>query len=90
MQIWEKGKLIDMTVYFNDEVSLVDGEYQISRSYYSKDRVKNLKYTNTVLEGITINEEQVDVGKDGSLSWNKEYARKYHQPILEDFLDRYL
>ena len=43
-QIWEKGKLIDMNVYFNDAISQNDeGQYYVSRSYYSEDRVKSLK-----------------------------------------------
>ena len=88
-QIWEKGKLIDMNVYFNDAISQNDeGQYYVSRSYYSEDRVKSLKYTSEVLEGKILSEEEVTIG-DSSISWNKDVARKYHKPILEAFLDKY-
>ncbi len=96
-QVWEKGELKDMNVYFNDAVEKVDGKYQLSRTYYTKDRVANLGYTNTVLEDIEINDLEVEVSEntvDGqvveSYSWKKEYANKHHQPILEAFLDKYV
>lgn len=92
-QVWENGELKDMTVYFNDGISKVDGKYQITRSYYDEDRISNLGYTSEVLLGKTLSEEEVDVSvSDGveSYSWNSEYAREYHKPILEAFLDKYV
>ena len=94
IQTWKKGELKDMTVYFNDGVEKNDnGKYVISRSYYSEDRVKNLAYTNEVLQGKEIPEEQVDIkinGENQSYSWKMDYARLYHKPILEAFLTKYV
>ena len=92
-QVWEKGSLIDMNVYFNDTVEEVDGKYVITQSYYSEERVSHLNYTNTVLKGQTINEEEMDTIEYGDLQfkvWNKDYAAKRHNPIIEAFLDKYV
>lgn len=92
-QIWEKGELKDMSVYFNDSVEKVGEEYQITRSFYSEERIANLKYTNTVLqETIIPNEDMNFVEWNGSTfaMWKTEAARKLHQPLLEAFLDMYV
>lgn len=92
-QVWENGVLKDMNVYFNDEISEENGKYVVSRTYFTEERVKNLKYTNEVLYGKEIAEEDLTIREntDGtkSISWNKPAARKYHQPILESFLKMY-
>ena len=88
-QVWEKGELKDMNVYFNDEISKVDGSYKVTRSFFSEERVKNLGYTSTVLEGMTIGEDEVkDYG--GIYAWNNDAAMKHHKPLLEAFLDKYV
>ena len=93
-QYWHNGELVDMNVYFNDAVSKNDeGQYFLSRSYYSEERVQHLGYTNEVLEGKILPEEQVQVTIDGenqSYSWKMDYARLYHKPILEAFLNKYV
>ena len=93
-QIWKNGELKDMTVYFNDAISKNDnGEYVVSRSYYSEERIKNLGYTNEVLEGKILPEEQIDIQIDGenqSYSWKADYARLYHKPIMEAFFNKYV
>ena len=89
MQVWEKGELKDMNVYFNDAVSKSDqGQYYVSRSYYSEDRIAFLAHANQIVEGRILDAEEVDDNESG-MSWKKDYARKVHQPILEAFLDRY-
>lgn len=89
-QIWKNGELKDMNVYFNDGIELVDGEYVVTRSYYSKERVEHLGYKAEVLEGKVLPEEQVKVSEGNSISWIADYARLYHKPILESFLDKYV
>ena len=92
-QVWNKGELVDATVYFNDEIKLVDGEYKVTRSFYSEDRKANLSYTDEVLEGRSIPSEEVTASNEGgdvTYSWNAEAARKVHQPLLEAFLDKYV
>ena len=96
IQIWEEGKVKDMTVYFNDAITKEDdGTYKVSRSYYTEERVASLQYTDTVLQGLTVSEEDVEPNKDdeGTIidySWKKDAARKYHQPIMESFFDEYV
>ena len=89
-QLWEKGKLIDMNVYFNDSIAYQNETFVVSQSYYSSTRVKSLNYTNTVLEGLEIPVEEVEGNAEEGYSWNKDAAAKYHQPILEAFLDKYV
>ena len=93
-QIWRNGELVDMNVYFNDAISKNDnGEFYVSRSYYTEERVQNLGYTNEVLQGKILSEEQVNVygsGESESYSWKADYARLYHKPILEAFLNKYV
>ncbi len=90
-QIWESGTLIDMNVYFNDEVSFKDGKYYVSRSYYSEENISKFKYTDTVLQGMEIKIEDLDINEQsGSASWKQDSARKYHKPILESFLNMYI
>lgn len=95
-QYWHNGELVDMNVYFNDEVTKNDeGQFVLSRSYYSEERVQHLRYTNEVLQGKTLPEEQVNISVNSetgveSYSWKMDYARLYHKPILEAFLNKYV
>ena len=95
-QVWKDGELKDMTVYFNDGIEKNDaGKYIITRSYYSEDRIKDLSYTNEILEGKEIPAEQIDVEVDAETgvekySWKADYARLYHKPILESFFNKYV
>ena len=95
-QIWRNGELVDMNVYFNDAVSKNDnGEFYVSRSYYTEERVQHLGYTNEVLQDKPLSEEQVNVSINSetgveSYSWKMDYARLYHKPILEAFLNKYV
>ncbi len=89
-QIWQNGKVKDMNVYFNDGIEKVDGEFKITRSYYSEDRIKYLGYTNEVLQGKDLPAEEVEETGVESYSWKKDYARLYHKPILEAFFNKYV
>ena len=91
-QYWEKGELIDASTYFNDGISKVDGQYKITRSFYSESRMSNIHYSAEVVEGRTLSSEEVSVSvKDGveSYSWKEDYARAVHKPLLENFLAKY-
>ena len=89
-QYWVDGVLKDMNVYFNDSIAYQNETFVVSQSYYSSTRVKSLNYTNTVLEGLEIPVEEVEGNAEEGYSWNKDAAAKYHQPILEAFLDKYV
>ncbi len=94
-QYWKNGELKDVDVYFNDSITKDEsGNYKIARSFYSQDRVKNLNYTYTVLQEMNVPEEDTEPNRDENNEivdyyWKKDAARKYHQPILESFLDKY-
>ncbi len=95
-QYYENGTLTDMCVYFNDKVELVNGEYTITRSYYSEERVKNLSffsnienYENYILLNKTLSSYEVYV-YDDSISFIQESAAVYHDVILTAFLDTYI
>lgn len=91
-QYWENGELKDANVYFNDAVDKVDGQYKVTRSYYTADRLTKIGHEATVIMDRVLSEEEVDVSeKDGiySYSWKQDYARIVHKPILENFLTKY-
>ena len=89
MQIWEKGVLKDMTVYFNDTLSKDGDNYKVTQTYYTPERVLNLSYTDTVLLGLEVPATDVTLYGEYA-SWNADAARKQHKPILESFLDMYV
>ena len=86
MQVWEKGTLKDMTVYFNDSLEKDGDIYKVSQTYYTSERVANLAYTDTVLLGLEVPAEDVTKWQ----TWSADAARKYHKPILTSFLDMYV
>ena len=94
MQYYEKGVLKDATVYFNDVVEQKDDGFYITDSYYSNERLNNIKYLRgynfpTVLKDRKITEGVLQT-KTGGYYWAQEEAAKYHTPILKAFLDYYL
>ena len=87
--IYEKGEIVDGNVFFNDSVGTKeDGTYYISESYYTEERVKNLKYTDVVLEGQALTEDEI--AKYGEFVYlPSSSGARYHTPILESFLNYY-
>ena len=87
--IYEDGAIIDGNVFFNDSVGVKeDGTYYISETYYTTERVKNLKYTDVVLEGQTLSEDEI--AKYGEYIYMPStIAARFHTPIMESFLDYY-
>ena len=90
-QVWKSGQLIDACVYFNDTIAKDEnGKWHVTNSYYTQERVKSLKYTNTVLNGMEIDEKEITTIEEYNYSyWNQEDAAKHHTPILNSFLDYY-
>lgn len=80
-------------VVYNDSVTkLEENKYQVNRSYFTEDRLQNLKYIddsikNKIIQGLNLNNEDVDVYPSGYISWKHESAQKYHDPLMEKFLD---
>lgn len=91
-QVWKNGVLKDMCVYFNDSYKLEDGKYTITDSYYTTERVKNLAYTDTVLLGHIIPDDEMEErhwGEYTYMSWKQEAMAKIHNQLLGSFLDMY-
>ena len=89
----KKGNYLSGAVAFNDEVSKVNGKYVITNSYYDQDRLERFDYLanvqTKVLEGIEL--PASDVSDNGEwISWMKDKAVKYYEPIIDAFLDTYL
>ena len=90
IQYREKGVLKDAAVCFNDVVSeKEDGSFYISNSFYTEERIPNLKYYN----GKPLKDMVIQGGlktPTGYCYWNQDDAIKVHQPIFEAFLNYYL
>ena len=87
---YERGKLIDATVFFNDTVEKVGDIYKITESFYSAERAQKLHYLTGVktpiLEGIVVPNGDIDeTGK----YWRKEKAYEYHKPLFDAFMNKY-
>ncbi len=87
-QVWENKELKDACVYFNDSLTKVDDKWVVDTTYYTSERVGNLAYTNTVLKGKVVADEDVFIWGDNGY-WNQDAAAKEHNPILESFLNYY-
>lgn len=96
-QYYKNGILIDASVYFNDEISLIDGKYVITNSFYDEHRIEHLKYLTGVqtkiLKGKELPAKEVKsyTDKEGGVHyfWNQSDADNYHRPLLEAFLNKY-
>lgn len=94
IQYYKSGVLEDASVYFNDTVSEVDGQYKITSTFYTEARRPSLKYlsgvTNPVLEGLIIPQEDLTIYEEYDyIVWSHASANKYHKPLLEAFLNYY-
>ncbi len=84
---YERGVLVDATVFFNDKVELVGDEYKVTSSFYSQERLNSISYAQDiktpVLEGLTI--PQADL-YEGTTFWKHEKAYEYHKPLFDSFM----
>ena len=93
-QYYKNGVLTSACVYFNENeiAKKSDGTFYIKESYFSETRVKNLEYTNTVLDGTIIPSEYI--AEDTVSGYigikNDQYHASLYDPILTSFLDMYL
>ncbi len=87
-----KGEIEDAAVYFNDEVSYDESKgYYISNSFYSEERITNLKYLGgdvTPLLGMSVSETELDINGDSISPIKSEFA-KYHTPLLKAYFEYY-
>ncbi len=91
-QYYERGKLLDASVFFNDEIARVGEEIKVVNSYYTEERLSHLSYAQNiqtnVLKGLTLSEDDV-LTFNGELYWRQDKAAAYHKPLLEAFLKTY-
>lgn len=93
MSYVKAGYWLSGAVAFNDEVSKQGNKYVITNSYYTEERLSKLDYLSKVdtkvLKGLEL--PASDVSDNGEwISWEKEKAVKYYEPIIDAFLDTYL
>ena len=94
-QYYERGHLIDASVYFNDTVTMVDGVLKVTDTYYSISRSNSLGYLEGVkypiLEGLTLTMDDVDDYTQYGYGyvWKHESANTYHKPLFEAFMNKY-
>ena len=86
--------ILSASVYFNDTVTMENDAYTISDSFYSEERLSKLQYLDNVetkvLKGKGLTRDEVSVNEYGGkyyVSFIKEKAAKYHDPLLKAFLD---
>ncbi|HHT67390.1 MAG TPA: hypothetical protein GX010_04155 [Erysipelotrichaceae bacterium] len=90
IQYYKNGQLVDACVYFNDTIDKRDGVYYISDSFYTEERLPHLHYTDMVLKGLELNEDEVIQTKSGFYYWSQDKAALKHNAIATSFLDMYL
>ena len=88
----ENGNYASGAVIYNDEVN---SDLTVTKSYYTIERVASLEYTNTVIKGKQLNDDDVSKGsfEDNNhvvhnyVIWNHDSADKVYESILNSFLD---
>lgn len=89
-QLIENGTFASGAVAFNDKVEKQNEKYVVTDSYYNNDRINNLQYLNNVstkvIKGLELNTS--DITDNGEwVSWKKDSAIKYYEPIIDAFFD---
>lgn len=85
------GQYASGCVIYNERVTKVDEKYVVSNSYYTTEQVESLQYTNTVLEGLELNESEITATEVSEgvfrYRWNDDSQDEHYKPILDSFLD---
>lgn len=96
------ASIIDGSVAFNDSIAKQEnGKYIVTNSYYTNERKEKLHYLDNVatkvLLGLQLDSSDVDIIPytiEGQIyeyaSWSHAPALKYHAPLLEAFLNKYM
>ena len=88
-QHYENGELKDAFTLLNDFATVVDGEYRITTTYFTRERVSHIscipqsQIENYVLENKAITKEQYD-------NWRLSYQYELHLEVFNHYLDSYL
>ena len=89
LMYYENKTLTSQAVIFNDEVTKDGSNYKVTSSYYSKERLSNIDYTTSVIEGTILKSTDL-VEYEGTYYWKNSSAKKYYEPIIDSFLDKYM
>ncbi len=79
----ENGIYASGAVVYNDRVN---SELVVIDSYYTTERVASLEYTNAVVKGKQLTNDDVSI-RGEYVSWNHDSADKVYEGILNSFLD---
>lgn len=94
-QYYERGKLKDMMVFYNDSVEKVGDDLIVTNSYYDEYRKVNLGYVSdvktTVLKGLKLTLDDVDdyTAYGYGYSWKHAKADIYYKPLFNAFMNKY-
>lgn len=91
----QNQSVADADVYVNDVLTKKeDGSVTISQSFFDGARslpyLEGAKDITTTLLNLAIPASDYTITSSGSLSWNYEAAERYHNPLMQRFLDTYL
>ncbi len=88
----KRDKVVAGMTYLNDQIQKDEEGYFIASSFYNDARIPNNEWLSNkeekMLEGKRLKEEEVLVLND-SYSWKVDYAKEFHNPLAEEFLDFY-
>ena len=82
----ENGEYKSGCVVYNDEYEEQDGKVIITDSYYTTERIEHLDYTTTVLKGMELPNDQLQIGATRKI-WSRDGQNKTYEKILASFLD---
>ena len=82
----ENGQYTSGAVIYNNTTTKDDGKIKVTESYYSAERVQSLEYTNTVLVGQELTQDDVNEN-DYGVFWKNDAADSFYEKILSEFLD---
>ena len=86
-------RIVDGAVYLNDKIekNAETGDYYVANSFFTEERkpllgfLGNSKVETTVIKGLKVPMADVENGE-----WKKSAAAKYHNPLLEAYLNAYV
>ena len=86
----DNGQYASGSVIYNDSVTKQGDKYIVSESYYTSERASSLDYTNKVIQGLELSNDDVsEVEYQGNTfySWKRESQDSHYKEILNSFLD---
>lgn len=80
-------------VYVNDMIEEINGQYVITESFFSEERLPHLEYlkgvSNSVVKGKVLSADEVNISASGNISWKHENSAKSYDPLFDAFMNYY-